>query len=335
MSAPAISVVLPVRDAQDTVAEAIESLIAQTFDDHEILVVDDGSSDDTPSIVGDLGAREDRIRLVESPRPGIVPALNEGLRVARGSLIARHDADDVALPERFERQRDWLGEHPDVALVGCLVETFPRDGREGMLRYESWINGLVEHDDLAREFFVESPVAHPSVLMRREALEGVGGYRDHGWPEDYDLWLRLLAAGARFGKVPEVLLRWRDEPTRLSRTSEVYARDQFLRAKARYLGPVWLRERDRVLLWGAGPTGRRFARFLREEGIEVAGFVDIDPRKVGRERQGVPVRAPDSLDLASDPPLLIAVGARDAREEIRAHLVPLGYVEGTHFLCVA
>lgn len=337
---PEISVVLPVRDGAATLAESLDSLLAQSFEDFEIVVVDDGSRDGTDRIVREFADQDGRVRSIRLERSGIVAALNAGVASACGTFVARHDADDLACAERLERQRAWFDRHASTTVVSCRVETFPRDeSRRGMLLYEEWINGLESHDAIVREMFVESPIPHPTAMMRRADLVAIGGYRDLGWPEDYDLWLRLYERGARFAKVPETLLRWRDAPERLSRRSPTYRRDAFLRAKAHFLPRTWLAEAtDDVRIWGAGPVGRRMARFLESEGVVIRAFIDIDPAKIGRVRRGAPVVSPDSLRTARasrTSRVLVAVAARGAREKIRAELVELGYVETVDFLCVA
>jgi hypothetical protein len=107
--------------------------------------------------------------------------------------------------------------------------------REGQRIYLEWLNSLLEDGDIHREMFVESPLPHPSVIIRKAWLDQVGGYQDRGWPEDYDLWMRLYLAGAQFAKLPEVLLDWRDDPQRLTRTDSRYSLENFLRLKAYYL----------------------------------------------------------------------------------------------------
>ncbi len=337
---PLISVVMPVRDAASTLDEALQSLERQSFESFEIVVVDDGSTDGSDRIVREHERRDARVRSIRIEASGIVTALNTGIASARGRFVARHDADDISEPDRLRRQHAWFVERPSTTVVSCRVETFPRDSsRHGMLLYEEWINGLETHDAIVREMFVESPIPHPTAMLRREDLVAVEGYRDTGWPEDYDLWLRLFERGARFAKVPETLVRWRDAPDRLSRRSPVYARDAFLRAKAHFLPKTWLAAGTRdVRIWGAGPVGRRMARFLEAEGVAVRGFLDIDPAKVGRTRRGVLVESPETLGPPTDgaaPRILVAVAARGAREKIRAELVALGYVEAVDFLCVA
>jgi hypothetical protein len=199
---------------------------------------------------------------------------------------------------------------------------------EGYRVYERWLNGLVTHDDIMRERFVESPLAHPSVMFRRPAILALGGYRDRGWPEDYDLWLRAAERGLRFAKVDRVLLAWRDAGKRLSRTDPRYARDAFLRCKAHHLARGPLAGRGEVVIWGAGPTGRRLSRLLADESVTTTGFVDISPRLVGRTRRGAPVKAPADLGAPAGRLLVVAVAARGARELIRHELRERGWNEG-------
>lgn len=330
---PRLSVLLPVFNAADTLNEALESLRRQTFRDFEIVALDDGSTDSTPRLLAAWAAREPRLRVVRRPHRGIVAALQAGLALCRAPLVARMDADDIALPQRLAAQVAFLEAHPQVAVVGTQVEPFPpqRVG-PGLRRYLAWQNALLDDAAIRREIFIESPFTHPSVVFRREAVLAVGGYRDPGWPEDYDLWLRLYLAGARFGKVPQVLLRWRERPHRLTRIDPRCSGENFQRAKAFYLAHGPLAERDAVFLWGAGPTGRRLGRLLLAFGVPVRAYLDIDPKKIGRTRHGLPIHAPEDLPrlwrAARRPALVAAVGALGARALIRQRLTVQGLREG-------
>ncbi|HBP19973.1 MAG TPA: glycosyl transferase, partial [Planctomycetes bacterium] len=231
---------LPVRDAESTVAAAIQSVLAQSEGDFELLVVDDGSRDRTPALLAEAAARDPRVAVLTQPAAGLVPALEAGRRAARGRYLLRMDADDLAHPRRLERCRALLESDARLGVVSCLVRSFPElYVRPGRRRYDAWLNGLRRHEDMARERFVESPLAHPAVLIRARALEEVGGYRDFMGPEDYDLWLRLFAAGWRAEKVPALLHFWRERPDRLSRQDPRYGRAGFARARAEALAQ-WL-----------------------------------------------------------------------------------------------
>jgi GT2 family glycosyltransferase len=200
--------------------------------------------------------------------------------------------------------------------------------------YLAWLNSLVTHEDHARDLFVESPLCHPSVMMRRHALESVGGYRDVVWPEDYDLWLRFDQAGWRMAKVPAVLLRWRQHGARATLRDPRYAIERFTDAKAHYLAPRLASMHKAVTVWGAGPTGKRLARALEREGVTATRFVDIDPRKIGGIARGQQIVSPDAL-RRGDATIVVAVGARGARELIRGELLARGFVEGADFVCAS
>lgn len=330
---PAVSVLMPCYNASQTLCEALESLAAQSLADFEVIAVEDGSSDATREVLQDWARRDGRIRLLLQPHQGIIAALNAGLEACQAGYVARMDSDDRCHPQRLERQKDFLDSHPQVAVVGCLVRAFPAGRvRLGFRIYLEWLNSLVEEEQIRREIFVESPLPHPSVMARREWLERAGGYQERGWPEDYDLWLRLHLAGARFAKVPEVLLDWRERPERLTRTDSRYSLENFLRLKACYLALGPLAGRDALVIWGAGMTGRRLAKHLERQGAPLVAFVDIDPRKIGRTRRGHPILPPEELPglLAgyARPAVLAAVGARRARALIRSRLNAFGLVEG-------
>lgn len=330
--APSVSVVMPCRDAADTIDEAIQSILTQELEDLELIVVDDGSKDQTGERLARWRRRDPRVRLLSNAGSGIVAALNTGIQVGKAPLIARMDADDIALPDRLVRQVAWLEDHPEAALVGCLVKAFPKDAvRAGFRAYVAWLNSLITAEDIAREIFVESPLAHPSVVVRSEWLDRMDGYQDFGWPEDYDLWLRMYANGASFGKVPECLLLWREHPRRATRADSRYSVENFLRAKAHYLTVGPFKGREDIIVWGAGQMGRRLSKHLLKEGVRLLAFVDIDPKKIGREKRGCPVIAPEDLMLywqhARRPALVAAVGSRGARRLIRARLQGMGLRE--------
>jgi glycosyltransferase involved in cell wall biosynthesis len=331
---------MPCFNAAATLDEALHSILTQTLRNLEAVAVDDGSTDGTQEKLEAWARRDARLRVLRRGHEGLVASLNVGAAECRAPLIARMDADDLSHPERLARQAALLETDSGLALAGCLVQGIPPgEVREGFRIYLDWLNALVSPQDIARQIFVESPLPHPSVMIRREWLERSGGYQDRGWPEDYDLWLRLHLLGARFGKVPEILFSWREHPIRLTRIDPRYSVENFLRAKAHYLTRGPLRERETVILWGAGQMGRRLSKHLLREGAPLAAFVDIDPAKIGTRKRGLPVIAPEALQPlwkgSPSPIVLAAVGARGARALIREQLVSMGLREGHDWWAVA
>jgi glycosyltransferase involved in cell wall biosynthesis len=340
MSAPVVSVLMPVFNAASTLDAALDSLRAQTLQEIEVVAVDDGSDDDSLLILENRRRDFPQLSPVPIDHSGLIDALNRGVEHCRGQFIARMDADDLCHPQRLEKQLELLLGDNSVSVASSLVETFPRDCvREGMRIYEAWLNSLVTPDDIRREMFIESPIPHPTAMVRRHELCELGGYRDFGWPEDYDLWLRYFVAGKQFAKVPEVLLSWREHPDRLTHTDSRYSVENFLRAKAHYLLQGPLRGSDEIIVWGAGKTGRRLSKHLLRGGAHLTAFVDIADDKVGRSMRGAPIIAVEELASTwrhcQNPTLLVAVASRGARALIRTKLQELELVEGHDYWCVA
>jgi hypothetical protein len=238
------------------------------------------------------------------------------------------DADDVCRRERLAVQARALDEDPRGAILGCRVKLVgAREGAHGMRDYVRWLNGLVSHADIVGDLFVESPLAHPSVMARAEVLRDLGGYRQFDGPEDYDLWLRAHARGYRFGKREEVLLDWRDHPGRLTRRDPRYAAERFRDLKLDALERGALRAAPAVVLWGAGPVGKAWARALRGRGYRVAAFVEVDPRKIGQRIHGAGVVAVAGASAFPSALHLAAVGRPGARARIRAAVRRLGLAD--------
>jgi hypothetical protein len=215
------------------------------------------------------------------------------------------------------------------------VRLFPRAQLQGgMRRYEAWLNAIEDEGDVAREAFVECPIAHPTLMMRAAVLRELG-YRDPGWPEDYDLVLRALSAGHRLGVVPQRLLGWRDGPGSLSRTGASYRPDRFVACKAHFLACGFLSQGPQYVLWGYGDTGRALRRALLQHGREPSHIVEVHPGRIGQRIHGAPVIAPDSLDRLRPKRIVVSVSGASARAEIRAALVAMRFRESEHFVHTA
>ena len=339
MTVPAVSILLPVHNGAATLPRALASLRAQTFRDWELLALDDGSTDSSSTLLAQAAGEDPRVRVIPLPHAGLVAALNAGLDLARAPLIARLDADDECRPERLALQVAFLAAHPEIGVCATRVEFGgdPVAGR-GYALHVDWLNSLLTPEEIALNRFVESPVAHPSVLFRRELATAHGGYRKHAWPEDYELWLRWMAAGVGFAKLPETLLRWNDPPTRLSRTDPHYTVEAFYACKCHYLAR-WLHANvpanRPILLRGSGKTTRRRFAALATHGISLAGYIDVAAAKIGGRIAGLPVLAPEEAPPAAACFILGAVGTRGAREFIRDQHRAQGRVEGRDFLMVA
>jgi len=335
-ASPPISVLLPVRNGVEYLPEAIASIEAQTYSNYEVVAVDDGSSDDSWFVLQDWASRDERVRVFRQEPKGIVPALEFARSEATGAYLARMDADDIADPTRFDLQIQLMQSDSSLAICGCEIEYFPAEKvRDGALRYQSWLNAPATPEEIEKEIFVECPLPHPAFFMRADAIEEVGGYQDLGWPEDYDLLLRVWRSGGRLGKVPAVLMQWREAPQRLSRIDKRYSLDAFRRCKVHHLVSAFPSAVNGVLIWGAGRVGKGFSRELAQVGVPVIAYAEVSPRKIGQNIHGAPVLDADEALRLKDVLHLASVGQEGARQSLRNLLSKAGYRELENFVAMA
>jgi hypothetical protein len=245
------------------------------------------------------------------------------------------DADDWMHRHRLRDQIAALEADRSLDGVGCHVRLFPRHNlTQGRRRYEAWLNAIDSPESLGREAFVECPIAHPTLVIRRDTMLEFG-YRDRGWPEDLDLVLRLLAAGRRLSVVRRRLLAWRDHPGRLSRTHASYDLGRFTACKAAHLADGFLADREHYVLWGHGPTGRAMRKALLLHDKRPERIVELHPRRIGRTIHGAEVIPPEGLTSLHRPRIIVSVSGIGPRMQIRAWMRAHGHVEGTDFVCTA
>ncbi|MEP4079347.1 glycosyltransferase [Haloferula sp.] len=325
-----MSVVLPFRDAADTLVAAVQSVLAQDHTDLELILVDDGSVDGSA----------DRLAGVEDPRmsfyrnehqAGVVGASATGFAKAKGRWIARMDADDLAMPGRIGKQLAAAASNTGVVSGG--VELISSCG-DGMKRYVEWVNTLTTFEAISRSRFIECPVINPTAMIRRDWFERVGGYHESPWAEDHDLWLRLLEQGCPFVPVPETLLQWRDSPDRLTRCDPRYGDRARSRMRAHYLARLPGLKTAGVVIAGAGPIGKRLARDLQHEEVEVKGFFEVHQRRIGQNIHGAEVASAEESNRWRSSVLLGAVGLEGGRRQVKALALSSGRQEGEDYWAV-
>lgn len=303
-------------------ARTLASLWRQTERDFEVVAVDDGSTDASADLLERAAAGEPRLRPVRAPARGLPAALNDALALARAPLVARLDADDLIHPRRFEIQRRHLDVHPEDAVVGSRVRLFPRAWvGVGMRRWIAWHNALLTHETMAREVLVDSPLVHATAMIRREALERVGGWTSRPWPEDLDLWIRMIESGARLAKRPETLYGWRQHEASATRRDPRYRHERFVELKLDTLARRLLAGGRTPTVLGVGASLERWHAALRT---------------VAPGTRRVEARAPSPALLAAvEPPLVLVLVAYQRRDLWRETLVRAGYREWQEFVFVA
>jgi glycosyltransferase involved in cell wall biosynthesis len=221
---------MPIYNGAAYLAAAIDSVLAQSLGDFELILVDDGSTDETPRIIADYARRDARVRPVTKANSGIAETLNRGLAEATAPWVARIDADDLMMPDRLERQLAFVAADPGLVAAGSYYEIIDAAGRSHGVRLPL----PRSRDELDRFIAAREPLSflHPSMILSRQAALDLGGYRRETEPaEDVDLFARMLATGATILIQPEVLLQYRVHTGAISARS---AKRQFMSVRWTY-----------------------------------------------------------------------------------------------------
>jgi glycosyltransferase involved in cell wall biosynthesis len=210
MSTPDVSVVMSVFNGQAYLAEAIESILNQSYRDFDFVIIDDGSTDKTAEILRSYASRDQRIRIYRHENKGRAASLNIGIELAKGNYVARMDADDFALPHRLQEQVRFMNEHPEVGLIGGAFELINNNQVLKTIRFPA------EDSEVRSMMGFCNPICHPTVLMRKEVALASGGYRKALLDaDDYDLWLRM-SERTKLGNLDAVVLRYRVHASQVS-----------------------------------------------------------------------------------------------------------------------
>lgn len=226
-SAPFISVILPVFNAEQFVGQAIESILQQTFDDFELIAIDDGSTDHSLKILNKYASADRRIKIISREHQGLVVSLNQGVDLARGQWIARMDADDISLPQRFERQLKWI-EQTGADICGSWMQLFGTADKRVIKHPQT-------EEAIKMKLIFGTPLGHSSVIMKTELIKQLRYNKAWKACEDYDLWERVAHTEWRMTNVPEILLLIRQHKAQISTTKFLLQHQGSQKIRRRYL----------------------------------------------------------------------------------------------------
>lgn len=295
---PAISAVMPVYNGERYVEETIDSVLNQTYDDFEFIIVNDGSTDKTREIIE--AYKDERIRLYNLDRNrGVGFASNYGVHKAQGKYIARVDSDDLYHPDRFLLQKKYLDENPDIALVKSLVEYF---GDEEVMESERFktietivkrdYNSCISSEDISRELYFQPTIPHTTIMIRTEIMKEFG-YEDLRCCEDYNLFFKMNLAGYKMATVTEYLAKTRITDSSITAKHKKLMYESTYYIKKDIINGLFMK--GKVYLWGAGSFGMLVDEILRDNGLSISGFIDSDSSKQGTKLAGKEVYSPEIL----------------------------------------
>ncbi len=328
VSKPLVSVVMPVRNGAAFVLSAVNSILKQTFSDIELIVVDNGSSDQTPEIVNSI--KDKRLRYFQENERGVYFALNRGIRECNGQFFARMDGDDISAATRIENQYK-LWQECRAEVIGGLVTPFSAESTigNGMGRYCDWLNNLTENGAIKSAMFIEDPIPSPTLFMPLDAIKRVGGYDVGVYPDDYNLTLKNFMAGYSFAKVGQETLLWRDHQNRLSRTEVQLSDQRFFEIKVKYFLKTVYNIKRKTVIWGLGRNAKKLYKTFKCQGVDISGFTSLPEYIVNNELYGKAVKIFSEWNGCF---FIIATAAKDARETIKNELQANGLKEMVDYL---
>ena len=317
---PLVSIVMTLRDAERYLDPCLDSISQQSYEDWELLVVDDHSTDRTAEMMSLWADRDPRIRPVQVQGRGIIHGLRSGYAMARGDFITRMDGDDKMSHDKLETLLSMLQHkgrgHVAVGSVAYFSEETLGDGYKS---YAAWLNQLTRTSSNFDEIYKECVIPSPCWMMHQEDFDVCGGFERDRYPEDYDLVFRMKKYGMKVIGTEKILHHWRDHAYRTSRHDPHYSDNTFLDIKVHYFI-----EDDRVrsmplVLWGAGKKGKALATRLNET-KESYEWITSNENKIGKEIYGIRLLPQESLREMPPSQVIIMISSPDDRAEV-AHII--------------
>lgn len=332
---PEISVLLSVYNGEEYIQETIESILNQSFQDFEFIIIDDGSTDNTLSVIQSFS--DPRIRLFKlGENRGVAKALNFGLQHIRGKYIAKADADDLYSSDRLAIQKKFLDDRQEISLVGSFIEYFPHDETVRMSKlflnkknmWERRKNTYTEWKDISKVIYWYCCLTHSSIMVRDNVLSKFR-YREFPMGEDYDLFYRLNKAGHKMAIIDRVLTRVRvDGRSTTVQHSNLFFDKILYEIKRTEIERLFLNS-NKVYIWGAGSFGVKMWEILQKNSLEICGFIDSSPEKEGMVIRDKIVYSPAVLERNNSK---IIIASQPGMLEITKHLKNHGFIHLDDFV---
>ena len=329
-----VSIILPVYNQAPSIESTLESINSQSYEEYELIVINDGSDDNSEEILNKAARKDSRIKILNKAHSGIVDSINHGINYSSGELICRIDGDDIMLENKLKKQVEAFSSDSSLGLVSHKVKLLSSElPSDGLKRYISWQNNLTSNEVIHNNIFMESPFVHSSVIFKRSLLEQTGPYLKGDFPEDYELWLRMAEHRVKFLKLNEVLLEWRQSSNSLSKRDQRYSEEAFENIRIEYLAKeIKRRKPKRLLYWGAGKKARRKIRILGANGILAEKIFEVSPKQIGNLYKGMKIKNFKELENEKNFLLIVLVTGWAAQDGTKEYLLELGLREGSDFL---
>jgi len=314
---PLVTIIMAVKDTAPYLPACLDSILAQTYQNWELIAVNDHSSDDTPAILQAYADKDPRIRYFDSDQPRLIPTLQVGYRETRGSLINRMDSDDKMPEYKLQVLVDEWQKHGKGTVIAGGTKHFVDEGvvGDGFVKYEEWLNEVARSNTHYQEIYRECVIPSHCWLIHKDDFDAAGAFDPLVYPEDYDLCFRFYRLGLKIVGMDVILHYWRDRSNRISRTWEEYKDNRYFDLKMRFFYEL---DRDRsrpLVLWGAGQNGKDMARILQSYDDSFHWVCDNE-RKIGKDIYGVRMEHFENVPSIENPQIIIVVASPSGKKEI-------------------
>ena len=330
-----ISILTPFKNTSAFLEDCLISILNQSYTNWELIIVDDGSTDESFKIVEKFAESDSRINLLQNEGHGIIDALQLAFKHSKGNFITRMDSDDIMLPNKLEVLLNNLNTFGEKHVAVGLVEYFSDEGvGEGYKSYETWLNNLTKTGANYSEIYKECVIPSPCWMIHRNDFITCDGFNPKIYPEDYDLTFRFYKNNMKCIPCDLVLHKWRDYSSRTSRTHVHYAQNHFTELKVRHFLDIDYNKNKTRTIWGAGNKGKIIAKILLKQNIPFEWICD-NPKKIGKDIYGKELKAFQALTKIKSAQSIITVANKTAQKEIRAFLKNLNLkpMEDYIFFC--
>ena len=318
---PLISIIMAAKDVEPYLSDCLDSILAQTYSNWELIAVNDHSTDDTPNILRGYAAKDNRIKIFDSEGKRLNPALQTAYKNCTGELINRMDSDDKMPEDKLTLLVNGWNKYGKGYVIAGGTEHFVDEGEVGggFIRYENWLNDVAKRSAHIEEIYKECVIPSHSWIIHREDFDNIGAFDFDVYPEDYDLCFRFYKGGLKIIGLDAVLHYWRDRENRISRTWEEYKDNRYFDLKIKYFYELDRDENRPLVLWGAGRNGKDMAKLLLEHEKNFYWVCD-NKNKIGHDVYGIKLTHFDVVSTLESPQIIIIVAAPDGQKEIKEQL---------------
>lgn len=324
---PLVSIIMAVKDTAPYLHDCINSIIDQTYQNWELIAVNDHSTDNTPEILEAFSIADKRIRIFNSDGQKLIPALQCGYRKVKGTLLNRMDSDDKMPNYKIQILVDeWLKYGKGHVIAGG-TEHFVDEGEvgDGFLRYERWLNEVARTRTHYKQIYKECVIPSHCWMIHKDDFDTVGAFDPLIYPEDYDLCFRMYRHGLTIVGIDKILHHWRDRSNRISRTWDEYKDNRYFDLKMRFFFEI---DRDKtrpLVLWGAGRNGKDMAKILQSY-EDTFYWVSNNQKQIGKDIYNVRMQSFEDIPAIENAQIMIVVSSPDGKKEIQGFLDSWGKV---------